>query len=129
MGPRPAGGRRRGGAPAGSGADPDQLDYVLSNHEHGTFQAVRHLVGLGHRRIALFTRATPSSAPIAAAFEAVAADLDLPADTPRVVAGAARGGPTWPVSGRPSARRGRPRRWSTPTRRPSRSCGAPARTV
>ncbi|MFI1966324.1 LacI family transcriptional regulator [Streptomyces pathocidini] len=42
-------------------ADVPSLDYVITDHEHGATQAVRHLARLGHRRIALVARPTPTS--------------------------------------------------------------------
>lgn len=63
------------------------LDRVASDHAHGAATAVRHLAGLGHRRIALASRETPTSGRLRAGFEAAVAALGLdPA-------------PTWPVAG------------------------------
>ncbi|MGW6685196.1 substrate-binding domain-containing protein [Streptomyces sp. NPDC054961] len=53
------------------------LDRVASDHAHGAARAVRHLAGLGHRRIALASRETPTSARLRAGFEAAVAALGL----------------------------------------------------
>lgn len=53
------------------------LDRVASDHAYGAAQAVQHLVGLGHRRIALASRETPTSARLRAGFEAAVAALGL----------------------------------------------------
>ncbi|WP_329376386.1 substrate-binding domain-containing protein [Streptomyces sp. NBC_01351] len=63
------------------------LDRVASDHAHGAARAVQHLVELGHRRIALASRSTPTSARLRAGYEAAVTALGLdPA-------------PDWPVSG------------------------------
>ncbi|MBT2468304.1 DeoR/GlpR family transcriptional regulator [Streptomyces sp. ISL-66] len=63
------------------------LDRVASDHAHGAARAVQHLAGLGHRRIALASRETPTSARLRAGFEAAVAALGLdPA-------------PAWPEAG------------------------------
>lgn len=63
------------------------LDRVASDHAHGAAQAVQHLVGLGHRRIALASQTTPTTARLRAGYEAAVAALGLePA-------------PPWPPSG------------------------------
>lgn len=53
------------------------LDRVASDHAHGAARAVQHLAGLGHRRIALASRETPTSARLRAGFEAAVAALGL----------------------------------------------------
>lgn len=53
------------------------LDRVASDHAHGAARAVQHLAGLGHRRIALASRRTPTSARLRAGFEAAVAVLGL----------------------------------------------------
>ncbi|MBT2448794.1 DeoR/GlpR family transcriptional regulator [Streptomyces sp. ISL-43] len=53
------------------------LDRVASDHAHGAARAVQHLAGLGHRRIALASRETPTSARLRAGFEAAVATLGL----------------------------------------------------
>lgn len=63
------------------------LDRVVSDHAHGAARAVQHLVGLGHRRIALACQETPTSARLRAGYEAAVAALGLePA-------------PPWPTAG------------------------------
>ncbi|MFD7232887.1 substrate-binding domain-containing protein [Streptomyces sp. NPDC059881] len=63
----------------------DCFDYVSSDHEHGTLQALRHLVDGGHRRIALLTRPSTTSHWIRQAFDIATDHYDLPRDVPRVV--------------------------------------------
>lgn len=53
------------------------LDRVASDHAHGAARAVQHLVGLGHRRIALASRTTPTTARLRAGYEAAVAALGL----------------------------------------------------
>ncbi|WP_371619088.1 substrate-binding domain-containing protein [Streptomyces sp. NBC_00454] len=69
------------------------LDRVASDHAHGAARAVQHLAELGHRRIALASRETPTSARLRAGFEAAVAALGLePAPAwPEAGAGAAAG--------------------------------------
>lgn len=63
------------------------LDRVASDHAHGAARAVQHLAGLGHRRIALASRTTPTTARLRAGYEAAVAALGLePA-------------PPWPAAG------------------------------
>ncbi|MFD9333321.1 substrate-binding domain-containing protein [Streptomyces sp. NPDC060028] len=63
------------------------LDRVTSDHAHGAARAVQHLVDLGHRRIALASRETPTTARLRAGYEAAVAVLGLePA-------------PAWPAAG------------------------------
>ncbi|MFJ6793360.1 substrate-binding domain-containing protein [Streptomyces sp. NPDC091268] len=63
------------------------LDRVTSDHAHGAARAVQHLVESGHRRIALASRETPTSARLRAGYEAAVAALGLaPA-------------PAWPTAG------------------------------
>ncbi|MCX5192696.1 substrate-binding domain-containing protein [Streptomyces sp. NBC_00249] len=72
-------------APAGHAAA--GLDRVVSDHAHGAAQAVRHLVDKGHRRIALASQETPTTARLRAGYEAAVAALGLePA-------------PPWPAAG------------------------------
>lgn len=63
------------------------LDRVASDHAHGAARAVRHLAGLGHRRIALASRETPTSARLRAGFEGAVAALEL------------ESAPAWPAAG------------------------------
>ncbi|MEU9162271.1 substrate-binding domain-containing protein [Streptomyces sp. NPDC048424] len=63
------------------------LDRVASDHAHGAASAVQHMVKLGHRRIALASRETPTSARLRAGYEAAVTALGLePA-------------PPWPTAG------------------------------
>ncbi|MFI8263121.1 substrate-binding domain-containing protein [Streptomyces sp. NPDC085665] len=63
------------------------LDRVASDHAHGAATAVQHLVDRGHRRIALASRATPTTPRLRAGYEAAVAALGLePA-------------PPWPAAG------------------------------
>lgn len=72
-------------APPGHPAS--SLERVTSDHAHGAARAVRHLAGLGHRRIVLASRETPTSARLRAGFEGAVAALELePA-------------PAWPAAG------------------------------
>lgn len=69
--------RRVGGAPA---------DLVRGDSERGAYQLVRHLVGLGHTRIALITGHldVSTAADRAAGYRRALADAGLPAD-PRLL--------------------------------------------
>ncbi|MFI1147906.1 substrate-binding domain-containing protein [Streptomyces sp. NPDC020817] len=53
------------------------LDRVASDHAHGAATAVQHLVERGHRRIALASRATPTTPRLRAGYEAAVAALGL----------------------------------------------------
>ncbi|MFB7178874.1 substrate-binding domain-containing protein [Streptomyces sp. NPDC056257] len=53
------------------------LDRVSSDHAHGAARAVQHLVEQGHRRIALASRATPTTARLRAGYEAAVSALGL----------------------------------------------------
>lgn len=53
------------------------LDRVASDHAHGAARAVQHLVELGHRRIALASRTTPTTARMRAGYEAAVSALGL----------------------------------------------------
>ncbi|MEU7728151.1 substrate-binding domain-containing protein [Streptomyces sp. NPDC040724] len=53
------------------------LDRVASDHAHGAARAVQHLVELGHRRIALASRSTPTTARLRAGYEAAVSALGL----------------------------------------------------
>ncbi|MFD5124077.1 LacI family DNA-binding transcriptional regulator [Streptomyces sp. NPDC058385] len=57
----------------------DETEHVCTDHQSGAYVAVRHLHGLGHRRIALVLRSDgPHAAQIAAGYERAAGDLRLP---------------------------------------------------
>lgn len=63
------------------------LDRVASDHAGGAARAVRHLAELGHKRIALASRETPTSGRLRTGFAAAVATLGLePA-------------PAWPAAG------------------------------
>ncbi|MFG2616655.1 substrate-binding domain-containing protein [Streptomyces sp. NPDC048507] len=53
------------------------LDRVVSDHAHGAAGAVQHLAERGHRRIALASQETPTSARLRAGYEAAVAALGL----------------------------------------------------
>ncbi|RSS78831.1 LacI family DNA-binding transcriptional regulator [Streptomyces sp. WAC06614] len=59
-----------------------ELDRVSSDHAHGAARAVRHLAAQGHRRIALASRRTPTSARLRAGYDAAVAALGLPSAPP-----------------------------------------------
>ncbi|MFJ7272472.1 substrate-binding domain-containing protein [Streptomyces sp. NPDC099050] len=63
------------------------LDRVASDHADGAARAVRHLAELGHQRIALASRETPTSGRLRTGFEAAVATLGL--EPP----------PAWPAAG------------------------------
>ncbi|MGW6869174.1 substrate-binding domain-containing protein [Streptomyces sp. NPDC054904] len=53
------------------------LDRVVSDHAHGAARAVQHLVEQGHRRIALASQETPTTARLRSGFEAAVNALGL----------------------------------------------------
>ncbi|WP_265863605.1 substrate-binding domain-containing protein [Streptomyces sp. SKN60] len=58
----------------------DPTEHVCTDHEGGAYDAVRHLRGLGHRRIGLLVRSdAPTTAPLESGFARAVADLHLPA--------------------------------------------------
>ncbi|MER5931939.1 substrate-binding domain-containing protein [Streptomyces sp. NPDC002054] len=65
------------------------LDRVTSDHAQGAARAVQHLAGLGHRRIALASRETPTTARLRAGYEAAVGALGLAPAPPWPPAGAA----------------------------------------
>jgi DNA-binding LacI/PurR family transcriptional regulator len=61
--------------PAGFGTPGE---YVCTHHEAGAYEAVRHLVDLGHRRIGLVLREfSPTTGPVARGFEQAVLDFDV----------------------------------------------------
>lgn len=83
------------------------LDRVTSDHADGAARAVRHLAELGHKRIALASRETPTSGRLRTGYAAAVATLGLePA-------------PAWPAAGQRRSRRRRRSRgpWTTCARR------------
>lgn len=59
------------------------VEYVSSDHQHGAIQAVRHLVELGHRNIALVTCQSPTSGWITRGYDAAVEAMGLPTSMPR----------------------------------------------
>ncbi|MEU8527558.1 MULTISPECIES: GntR family transcriptional regulator [Streptomyces] len=56
----------------------DPTEHVCTDHEGGAYDAVRHLRGLGHERLALVVRSdAPTSAPLESGFARAVADLGL----------------------------------------------------
>lgn len=53
------------------------LDRVASDHAHGAARAVQHLAELGHKRIGLVSRSTPTSTRLRSGYEAAVAALGL----------------------------------------------------
>ncbi|MFC1408244.1 LacI family DNA-binding transcriptional regulator [Streptacidiphilus sp. N1-12] len=71
---------------AGPGSALAALDRVCSDHAHGAAAAVRHLAGLGHRRIALLASpGTPTAGPIGTGYRTALRALGL--DEPDPVTG------------------------------------------
>lgn len=64
--------------------DADVIEYVASDHELGAVQALRHLAGLGHRRIAVITQTTPTSPLIHRGHQMVADVIGLDQGVPLV---------------------------------------------
>ncbi|MGW2115182.1 substrate-binding domain-containing protein [Streptomyces zhihengii] len=57
-------------------------EFVATDHRQGAFAAVRHLVALGHGKVALFTNGSPTAALVRAGYEAAVRELGLVADAP-----------------------------------------------
>lgn len=56
----------------------DRTEHVCSDHQGGAYDAVRHLVDLGHSRVGLLTRSnTPTEPAIVAGYERCARDLNF----------------------------------------------------
>ncbi|WP_219825662.1 substrate-binding domain-containing protein [Nonomuraea typhae] len=55
------------------------LDAVASHHAHGAYLGTRHLAGLGHRRVAMVSRNSPTAPRVLRGFEAAVRDLGLAA--------------------------------------------------
>lgn len=54
----------------------DRTEHVCSDHQGGAYDAVRHLVSLGHSRVGLLTRSlTPTEPAIVAGYERSALDM------------------------------------------------------
>lgn len=59
----------------------DPMEYVCSHHTSGAYDAVHHLHGLGHTRIAMCVRQqSPSARPIRVGFHEAMAEIGLEAD-------------------------------------------------
>ncbi|WP_436498783.1 substrate-binding domain-containing protein [Actinokineospora sp. HUAS TT18] len=59
------------------------IEFVASDHQHGTVQALRHLAELGHRKIGLMTCDSPTSAWITCGYDAALDSLGLADGMPR----------------------------------------------
>ncbi|SIN88665.1 GntR family transcriptional regulator [Agromyces cerinus] len=56
----------------------DRTEHVCSDHQGGAYDAVRHLAGLGHGRVALLTRErTPTAPAVVLGYRRAVADLGL----------------------------------------------------
>lgn len=56
----------------------DRTEHVCSDHQGGAYDAVRHLVDLGHSRVGLLTRSnTPTEPAIVAGYERCSRDLNF----------------------------------------------------
>ena len=65
----------------------DRTEHICSDHQGGAYDAVKHLAGLGHERIAVLTRsnvagksANPTQSAVVAGYRSAVADLGLFAD-------------------------------------------------
>ncbi|SOD64081.1 DNA-binding transcriptional regulator, LacI/PurR family [Streptomyces zhaozhouensis] len=65
----------------------EACEFVASDHRQGAFAAVRHLAGLGHERVALFTNGSPTAALVAAGYAAAVETLALRPSVPVVDSG------------------------------------------
>lgn len=70
--------------PAESASVLGGLDCISTDHQHGVFQGVEHLMELGHRRIALLAGTGPLDDAVSTGFEVACRVLALPEETPRV---------------------------------------------
>ncbi|WP_214326273.1 LacI family DNA-binding transcriptional regulator [Nonomuraea sediminis] len=62
---------------ASLGGPASLLDAAASHHAHGAFLGVRHLAELGHRRVAMVTRNSPTAPRVRHGFLAAVRDLGL----------------------------------------------------
>ncbi|MFI6602120.1 substrate-binding domain-containing protein [Nonomuraea sp. NPDC050536] len=62
---------------ASLGGPASLLDAAASHHAHGAFLGVRHLAELGHRRVAMVTRSSPTAPRVRHGFLAAVRDLGL----------------------------------------------------
>ncbi|WP_205687434.1 substrate-binding domain-containing protein [Cellulomonas endophytica] len=78
------------------GAHHGAMESVVSDHRLGAAMAVRHLVSLGHRRVAVAAnRTSPTSRHVRAGWREACEDLGLPADDGLVVTLPAHDAPDW----------------------------------
>ncbi|MFI6319671.1 substrate-binding domain-containing protein [Nonomuraea sp. NPDC050556] len=59
------------------GGSASLLDAAASHHAHGAFLGTRHLAELGHRRVAMVTRRSPTAPRVRHGFLSAVADLGL----------------------------------------------------
>ncbi|MFD7132221.1 LacI family DNA-binding transcriptional regulator [Streptomyces sp. NPDC059894] len=57
-------------------------EFVATDHRQGAFAAVRHLAGLGHTKVGLFTNGSPTAGLVREGHEAAVGRLALEADVP-----------------------------------------------
>ena len=65
----------------------EPCEFVASDHRQGAFAAVRHLVGLGHDRVGLFTNGSPTAPLVAEGHAAAVTGLGLRPSAPTVDSG------------------------------------------
>lgn len=65
----------------------EPCEFVTSDHRQGAFAAVRHLAGLGHDRVALFSNGSPTAPLVAEGHAAAVRHLGLDAAAPAVDSG------------------------------------------
>ncbi|WP_255308004.1 substrate-binding domain-containing protein [Streptomyces marincola] len=65
----------------------DACEFVVTDHRQGAFGAVRHLAGLGHRRVGLFTNGSPTAPLVADGHAAAVRSLGLDGGAPVVDSG------------------------------------------
>ncbi|KAB8165697.1 DeoR family transcriptional regulator [Streptomyces sp. 3MP-14] len=65
----------------------EPCEFVASDHRQGAFAAVRHLVGLGHDRVALFTNGSPTAPLLAEGHAAAVEQLGLKPSAPTLDSG------------------------------------------
>lgn len=64
----------------------DRTEHVCSDHQGGAYDAVLHLLGLGHKSVSLLTRAqTPTEPAIVAGYERAAADQGFTPQLTRIL--------------------------------------------
>jgi DNA-binding LacI/PurR family transcriptional regulator len=60
----------------------EPCEFVTSDHRQGAFGAVRHLAGLGHARVGLFTNGSPTAPLVAEGHAAAVGELGLDPSAP-----------------------------------------------